>query len=77
MCILTKRATKRRTDTAIIRSWRSQDGRYSLQEVQSIFGLPTEYLAVQVYPGGGQVILSRPRKRLPAERALDSFATSR
>lgn len=82
MC-LTQRARKYTTETAQIRVWRvsfpgqrsAQAGRYSLAEVKSLYGLPKQYLVIQTLPGGGQVIVSRHRKRNSAARVIERIAS--
>lgn len=68
--MLATRARRKVTHTAVIRSWRTESGRYSLVEVKSLLDGARYYLAVETLPGGGQVILSRHRKRSAGARAV-------
>lgn len=74
--MLTKRCRRRTTELAQYRSWRSRDGRYSLIEVKSLLDDHRAVLVVETLPSGGQVILSRHRKRKPAERVIERLARS-
>lgn len=71
---LIKRAHRYQTDTATIRSWRSQEGRYSLVEVHSQIDGRRYYLAVETLANGNQVILSRHRKRSAGVRAVEALS---
>lgn len=73
--MLVKRAAKRTTHTAVIRSWRSTDGRWSVEEITSLFGLPRYYIVTGSDPGGLLGILSRHRKRQAAVRAYERYAS--
>lgn len=73
---LTRRARKRTTLTAEIRRWLSLDGRYAVDEVNSIYGLPRRYLTVQRLPNAQECVLSRHRKRSAAVRVLEQLVRS-
>lgn len=73
---LTRRARKRTTLTAVIRRWISLDGRYAVDEVNSLYGLPRIYLNVKRLPNAQECVLSRHRKRTAAVRTLERLARS-
>jgi hypothetical protein len=77
MLALTKRPYKRVTDCAVIRTWRSQDGRWAVEEINSLFGLGTRYITVETSPDGSQGILSRHRERGAAVKQLEKIARKR
>ena len=64
------RAKCRLTPTARIRCWQSVDGRFAIEEVTNLFGLPRRILAVERLANGNERILSRHRTRPAAIRAL-------
>jgi len=72
--MLSKRAHKRTTDTAVIRSWTHQDAPYRLYEITSLFGLPRYYLVAKRLVGGGEVPASRHRLKSAAVRMIEQLA---
>lgn len=68
--VLSSRATKRLTAAAVIRTWQTKDRRYAVEEIKSLFGLPTRYLVVERLANGNEAIISEHRKREPAVEAL-------
>ncbi len=75
--MLARRAKKYQTSTAVIRRWAcqtQQDALYSLLEVTSLYGLPRRYLVVQKLREGGEVVISRHRKRTSAVKVLQRVA---
>lgn len=73
--MLTTRARRRTTISASIRSWRSQDGRYSVEEVNSLLDDYRYYLVTQRLPNGNQVIVSRHRKRTAAVKSCETVCS--
>lgn len=76
MLTLSRRCRRRVTLTAEIRSWGTPDGRYAIEEINSLFGLGRRYIAVETTPEGSQGILSRHRKRGAAVKSLDRYVRS-
>lgn len=63
----TQRAQVSRTDVAVIRKYRSRDGRYAVSEVHSTLGLGTHWLAIAILPNGGEVVLGRHKTKSAAQ----------
>lgn len=68
--MLTRRAVKRQTCAATIRTWR--DGQFSIAEVRSLFDGAVRFLVIETLENGNQIIISRHRKRSAAVKALPS-----
>lgn len=80
-CHIAKRAIKYQTPTAVIRRWPArfqdaQDAIYSILEVKSLYGLPKRFLVVQKLREGGEVVVSRHRKRNSAVEVIERVARS-
>jgi hypothetical protein len=73
-----KRAKKDETELSVRRTWDSRCGLYRVQESISRYGLPTVYYALQKDKGTDCFfILSRHRKRKPAEDACEKASHQR
>lgn len=73
--LIWKRAKKDETDCAFRRKWASRCGRYSVVESISKFNEGgTIYYALRALTGDGWAIISRHRKRGPAEKACEKQA---
>lgn len=64
-----KRAAVRMTPTAKIKTWRSIDAPFAIEEVRSLYGLAPRVLLVERLANGNASIVSRHRKRDAALRA--------
>lgn len=67
--MLSKRSTKRETETATIRRWKTPDGDYAIDEIRSKYGLPDKVLVVQILTTGERKV-SEHRTRSAAIKAL-------
>ena len=74
MIQLAKRARRKQTPVANIRTWQTADKRWAVDEIKSRYRLPTRYLVVERLANGNERIVSRHRKRRAAERALCRMA---
>ncbi len=69
-----KRAKKDETDCAFRRTWVSRCGRYSVVESISKFTDGGDiYYALRALPNDGWMIISRHRRRGPAEKACEKY----
>jgi hypothetical protein len=69
MAEFVKRAKRRVTELSEIRSWRSKDDRYVIEEVKSLYRLPTRYLVVRRLENGNEEIVSKHRTLRAARTA--------
>ena len=60
--MLSNRATKRLTLTAVIKTWKVMNSTLLVEEVKSTLGLPAMYLVIQSSRDGTKSIVSRHRR---------------
>lgn len=76
MIVLSKRPKIRLTDTARIRSWTTSDGRYAVEEINSLYGKPCKrYIAIEIQDGQ-QSIVARHRARKATIASLTRYVNS-
>lgn len=66
-----KRALKRTTSTAVIRSWRHSSGRARVAEVKSLLGLGTRYLFIRILENGNEEPMSNHRRKSAAMKSAE------
>ncbi len=66
-----RRPDRDQTLTAKRRIWRDRDGRYQVQELTSLYGLPYRVLAI-AWVGQGWKIISQHRAKGPAMKACEN-----
>jgi hypothetical protein len=70
---LAKRARVLLTTTARIRTWPTPDGRYALEEIESLLGFPRRYIVAERLPNGNELPISHHRKRSAAIKRLQAL----
>ena len=64
-----KHGRRDRLETSDRMTWASRCGRFKVERLDSLYGLPRAWIAVAVRPSGGEFVLYRGRSRRRAETA--------
>jgi hypothetical protein len=76
MIVFSRRGRRYETEVARFRRWNSDDGRYSIVETRSKFGLNTRFIAI-VRLKNSEVIIARARTLAGAKRACQRHEKKR